>query len=59
MAREALEPGEFVEVFVDVPLHVAEGRDPKGLYKRRVLVRSRTSPASTALMRCLADLRSI
>lgn len=24
----------FVEVFVDVPLHVAEQRDPKGLYKK-------------------------
>lgn len=34
MAREALEPGEFIEVFVDVPLHVAEHRDPKGLYKK-------------------------
>ncbi|MCQ0990637.1 sulfate adenylyltransferase subunit CysN [Jiella marina] len=34
MARELLEPGEFVEVFVDTPLHVAERRDPKGLYKQ-------------------------
>lgn len=34
MARELFEPGEFVEVFVDTPLHVAESRDPKGLYKR-------------------------
>jgi bifunctional enzyme CysN/CysC len=34
MARELLEPGEFIEVFVDTPLHVAESRDPKGLYKR-------------------------
>jgi len=24
----------FVEIFVDVPLHIAEERDPKGLYKR-------------------------
>ena len=24
----------FIEVFVDVPLHVAESRDPKGLYKK-------------------------
>ena len=29
-----MEPGEFVEVFVDTPLHVAEKRDPKGLYKK-------------------------
>jgi adenylylsulfate kinase-like enzyme len=28
------EPDEFVEVFVDVPLEVAEARDPKGLYRR-------------------------
>ena len=34
MARELLEPGEFIEIFVDTPLHVAERRDPKGLYKR-------------------------
>lgn len=24
----------FVEVFIDAPLHVVEGRDPKGLYKK-------------------------
>ena len=34
MARELLEPGEFIEVFVDTPLAVAEARDPKGLYKK-------------------------
>ncbi len=34
MARELLEPGEFVEVFVDAPIEVAEARDPKGLYKK-------------------------
>ncbi len=34
MAREALEPGEFIEVFVDTPLKSAEARDPKGLYKK-------------------------
>ncbi|MBI1339589.1 sulfate adenylyltransferase subunit CysN [bacterium] len=32
--RGLLAPGEFIEVFVDVPLAVAEARDPKGLYKR-------------------------
>ena len=25
---------DFIEVFVDVPLDVAESRDPKGLYKK-------------------------
>lgn len=34
MARNLVEAGEFVEVFVDVPLSVAESRDPKGLYKK-------------------------
>ena len=34
MARELLGPGEFVEIFVDTPLAVAESRDAKGLYKR-------------------------
>jgi bifunctional enzyme CysN/CysC len=34
MARELLEEGEFIEVFVDTPLAVAEGRDPKQLYAR-------------------------
>ena len=34
LARELLTPGEFVEIFVDTPLDVAEARDPKGLYKR-------------------------
>jgi bifunctional enzyme CysN/CysC len=34
MARDLLPPGEFLEVFVDTPLEVAESRDPKGLYKK-------------------------
>ena len=34
MARELLAEGEFIEVFVDVPLAVAEARDPKQLYAR-------------------------
>jgi len=34
MARDLLEPGEFIEVFVDAPLAVAEARDPKQLYAR-------------------------
>jgi bifunctional enzyme CysN/CysC len=34
MVREMLGEGEFVEVFVDVPLDVAEERDPKGLYAK-------------------------
>ncbi|HVV48689.1 MAG TPA: adenylyl-sulfate kinase, partial [Polyangia bacterium] len=34
MARALLAEGEFFEIFVDTPLGVAEGRDPKGLYKK-------------------------
>jgi bifunctional enzyme CysN/CysC len=34
MAREMLEDGEFVEVYVETPLAVAEQRDVKGLYKK-------------------------
>tara|TARA_X000000950_G_scaffold157425_1_gene193083 strand:- start:27373 stop:29277 length:1905 start_codon:yes stop_codon:yes gene_type:complete len=34
MARNMVEDGEFVEVFVNTPLNVAEERDVKGLYKR-------------------------
>jgi len=34
MVREMLGEGDFVEVFVDVPLAVAEERDPKGLYAK-------------------------
>jgi len=34
MARELVEDGEFIEVFVDTPLDVCEQRDPKGLYKK-------------------------
>jgi len=32
LARDRVEDGEFVEVYVDTPLAVAEARDPKGLY---------------------------
>ncbi|HEX7044007.1 MAG TPA: sulfate adenylyltransferase subunit CysN [Burkholderiales bacterium] len=34
MARGLLAEGEFIEIFVDTPLAIAEGRDPKGLYKK-------------------------
>jgi bifunctional enzyme CysN/CysC len=33
-ARRLFDDGEFIEIFVDVPLEVAEERDPKGLYKK-------------------------
>jgi bifunctional enzyme CysN/CysC len=34
LARNLLEPGEFLEIFIDTPLSEAEKRDPKGLYKK-------------------------
>ena len=34
MARERFDDGEFIEVFVDVPLALAEARDVKGLYRK-------------------------
>lgn len=34
MARALVRDGEFCEVFVDVPLAVAEKRDTKGLYRK-------------------------
>jgi bifunctional enzyme CysN/CysC len=34
MARSLLGEAEFIEIFVDTPLGVAEERDPKGLYKK-------------------------
>ena len=33
-ARALLKEGEFIEIYVKVPLDVAEERDPKGLYKK-------------------------
>ena len=34
MVRSMLPDGEFIEIFVDTPLEVAEARDVKGLYKK-------------------------
>ena len=34
MARALVGPDEFIEVHIDAPLAIAEGRDPKGLYKK-------------------------
>lgn len=34
MARNLVGPEKFIEIFVDVPLAVAEQRDTKGLYKK-------------------------
>lgn len=34
MVRDLMNDGEFIEVYVDTPLEVAEERDVKGLYKK-------------------------
>ncbi len=34
MVREMTLPGEFVEIYIETPLEVAEQRDVKGLYKK-------------------------
>jgi bifunctional enzyme CysN/CysC len=34
MVRGMMAEGEFIEIFVDTPLEVAEARDVKGLYKK-------------------------
>ncbi len=34
MVRNLLPEGEFLEIFIDTPLEVAESRDVKGLYKK-------------------------
>lgn len=34
MAKDKLEAGEFIEVYIDTPIEVCEQRDPKGLYKK-------------------------
>ena len=34
MARELMDEGDFIEVFIDTPLSVAEQRDVKGLYQK-------------------------
>src|SRR5581483_11091981 len=34
MARDLLQDGEFIEIYVDTPLEVCEARDPKGLYRK-------------------------
>src|SRR5262249_55236969 len=34
LARSLVEDHEFLEIFVDTPLDIAEARDPKGLYRK-------------------------
>jgi adenylylsulfate kinase len=32
--RAIMEPGDFIEIYVEAPLEICEERDPKGLYKK-------------------------
>ncbi|PLU57703.1 adenylyl-sulfate kinase, partial [Sinorhizobium medicae] len=34
MARELMDDGEFIEIFVDTPIEECARRDPKGLYEK-------------------------
>ncbi|MGD6895557.1 adenylyl-sulfate kinase [Bacillus infantis] len=34
MARELMDEGEFIEIYIDCPVEECEKRDPKGLYKK-------------------------
>ena len=34
MARNLLDEGEFIEIYIDTPIELCEARDPKGLYKK-------------------------
>lgn len=34
LIRKLMNPGDFIEVYVDTPIEVCEARDPKGLYRK-------------------------
>jgi adenylylsulfate kinase len=46
MAKAIVGPADFIEVFVDTPLHICEARDVKGLYKK---ARAGEIPAFTGI----------
>ncbi|MDW5537322.1 adenylyl-sulfate kinase [Azospirillum sp. NL1] len=45
-ARLCIGEGDFIEIFVDAPLDICEGRDPKGLYRK---ARAGTLPGFTGI----------
>lgn len=49
--REIMNEGEFIEVFVKCDLDVCESRDPKGLYKKPVQVKSKDLQGLTIHMK--------
>jgi bifunctional enzyme CysN/CysC len=36
VARDLMEEGEFMEIFIDTPIEVCQERDPKGLYAKAI-----------------------
>ena len=36
LARDLMEEGEFMEIFIDTPIEVCQERDPKGLYAKAI-----------------------
>ena len=34
MVKSLVAKDDFIEIFIDTPLHIAESRDPKGLYRK-------------------------
>ena len=59
MARELVETGEFIEIFVDTPLaRSRDARSSRASMPRRGAARSRISPASPRPMRRLNSRRS-
>jgi adenylylsulfate kinase len=34
LVRNMFDSGEFIEIFLNCPIHICEDRDPKGLYKK-------------------------
>ena len=52
-ARKLFQAGEFIEIYIKCPLEVCGTARHKGLYKKRVQVRSRNLPAYQRLMKNL------
>src|SRR3546814_4043797 len=49
MVRQMLPEGEFIEVFIDTQLSVAESRDVKGLYKKARRLEEHTSEVQSLM----------
>ena len=58
MVREMVDDGEFVEIFIDTPLQVAEKRDVKGLYAKARAGKLKILQALIVLMKCPQNRKS-